>query len=47
MQAPQLRLDYITSTLQHDPTLSEGLGYVRAKYADLLPPVLAGLGDPG
>jgi hypothetical protein len=40
------RLDYVTSTLQHDPTLSEGLGYVRAKYADLLPPVLAGFADP-
>ncbi len=37
------RLEYITSALQHDPTLSEGLDYVREKYSDLLPPVLAGL----
>jgi hypothetical protein len=41
------RLDYLTSTLQHDPSLSEGLGYIRAKHADLLPSSLAGAATQG
>jgi len=39
------RLDFVTSALQHDPTISEGLEYVREKYADLLPPSFAELAD--
>lgn len=37
------RLDFVTSALEHDPTISEGLDYVRDKYADLLPSSLAQL----
>jgi hypothetical protein len=40
------RLDYITSTLQHDPSVSEGLSYVREKYSDMLPPSLADVAEP-
>jgi len=32
------RLDFVTSALEHDPSISEGLDYVREQYADLLPP---------
>jgi hypothetical protein len=35
------RLSYITSTLEHDPSVAEGLGYIKGKYADLLPSALA------
>lgn len=35
------RLNYITSTLEHDPSVAEGLGYIKGKYADLLPSALA------
>ncbi|WP_330251411.1 ATP-binding protein [Nocardia sp. NBC_00565] len=31
------RLDFVTSTLEHDPSITEGLQYVRAEYRDLLP----------
>lgn len=31
------RLDFMTSTLEHDPSISEGLEYVRHEYRDLLP----------
>jgi hypothetical protein len=33
------RLDFVTRTLEHDPSISEGLGYVREQYADFLPQV--------
>jgi Histidine kinase-, DNA gyrase B-, and HSP90-like ATPase len=39
------RLDFVTSALEHDPTISEGLDYVRQQYADLLPSSLAGLAE--
>lgn len=41
------RLDFVTSALEHDPTISEGLDYVREKYADLLPASFAELADLG
>jgi len=41
------RLDFVTSALEHDPTISEGLAYVREKYADLLPPSFAVLANSG
>lgn len=31
------RFEFITSTLEHDPSIAEGLNYVRQEYADLLP----------
>ncbi|HET8684859.1 MAG TPA: ATP-binding protein [Micromonosporaceae bacterium] len=31
------RLDFVTSALEHDPSITEGLDYVRARYSDLLP----------
>jgi hypothetical protein len=37
----QRRLSFMTSNLEHDPTLEEGLGHIREHYADLLPPDLA------
>jgi hypothetical protein len=39
------RLDFVTSALEHDPTISEGLDYVREKYADMLPVSFAHLAD--
>ena len=30
----------MTSNLEHDPTLQEGLGHIREQYADLLPTAL-------
>ena len=35
------RLDFVTRTLEHDPSISEGLGYVREQYADFLPQLKA------
>lgn len=34
------RLDFITSALDHDPSISEGLDYIRQEYSDLLPSTL-------
>ena len=34
------RLAFMTSNLEHDPTLQEGLGHIREQYADLLPTAL-------
>lgn len=31
------RLDFVTSALEHDPTISEGLDYARETYSGLLP----------
>jgi len=31
------RLAFVTRNLEHDPTLEEGLGHIRAQYAELLP----------
>ena len=31
------RLDFMTSALEHDPSIAEGLEYVRQEYRDLLP----------
>jgi hypothetical protein len=31
------RLDFMASALEHDPSIAEGLGYVRREYRDLLP----------
>jgi Histidine kinase-, DNA gyrase B-, and HSP90-like ATPase len=36
------RLDFLTSVMRHDPSLKEGLDYVRDRYADILP---EGIGD--
>jgi hypothetical protein len=41
------RLDFVTSVLQHDPTISEGLSYVREQYGDLLPPTLVDTTNDG
>lgn len=35
------RLDFITAALEHDPSIIEGLDYVREEYKDLLPPSMA------
>ncbi len=35
------RLEFVTSALVHDPSISEGLDYVREQYANLLPVALA------
>lgn len=32
------RLAFMTTNLEHDPTLEEGLGHIREHYRDLLPP---------
>lgn len=32
------RLDFLTSAMKHDPSLREGLDYVKRRYADVLPP---------
>lgn len=32
------RLDFVASVLQHDPSIADGLEFVREKHADLLPP---------
>jgi hypothetical protein len=37
------RLDFVTSALEHDPSITEGLQYVRQEYRELLP---ASLLDP-
>jgi len=34
------RLEFVTSALEHDPSLTEGLEYVREEYSDLLPAAL-------
>lgn len=31
------RLDFLTRSLEHDPSVTEGLNYVREQYRDLLP----------
>ena len=31
------RLEFMTNTLEHDPSITEGLQYVRSEYEDLLP----------
>ncbi|HEX3784267.1 MAG TPA: ATP-binding protein [Pseudonocardiaceae bacterium] len=31
------RLDFVTSALEHDPSITEGLDYVRQEYQNLLP----------
>lgn len=31
------RLEFVTSSLEHDPSIGEGLDYVREEYNDLLP----------
>ena len=35
------RLHFMTSNLEHDPTLEESLGHIREQYADLLPTELS------
>jgi hypothetical protein len=32
------RLEFVTSSLEHDPSLPEGLAFLREQYSDLLPP---------
>jgi hypothetical protein len=40
------RLDFVTSVLEHDPSLSEGLRYIQTEYKDFLPDdVGATIGD--
>lgn len=41
----QRRLEFVTSALEHDPSITEGLEHVRQQYRDLLPPSLAGRPD--
>ena len=36
------RLEFVTDSLEHDPSISEGLQYVREEYQDLLPTALQG-----
>lgn len=31
------RLEFMTNALEHDPSIAEGLQYVRSEYEDLLP----------
>jgi hypothetical protein len=31
------RLEFMTNALEHDPSITEGLQYVRSEYEDLLP----------
>lgn len=33
------RLEFVTSALEHDPSLPEGLAFLREQYSDLLPPI--------
>ncbi len=35
------RLEFVTSALEHDPSLPEGLAFLREQYSDLLPPAEA------
>lgn len=34
------RLRFMTSNLEHDPSLEDGLNHIRQQYADLLPEAL-------
>jgi hypothetical protein len=38
------RLDFVTTALEHDPSVSAGLDFVRQEYKDLLPAALAAPG---
>lgn len=40
------RLDFMTSALEHDPSITESLDYMRQEYQDLLPEALLGEGEP-
>ena len=40
------RLEFMTSALEHDPSITEGLEHVREKYRDLLPASLLPQSDP-
>lgn len=40
------RLDFMTSIMDHDPSLAEGLSYVRDRYGDLLPKSLTNTRPP-
>ena len=31
------RLEFVTSSLEHDPSISEGMAFLREQYAELLP----------
>lgn len=37
----QRRLRFVADALEHDPTLAEGLGYIREQYRELLPLALS------
>lgn len=39
------RLDFMTNALEHDPSITEGLQYVRTEYEDLLPEVLRAVAE--
>jgi len=39
------RLDFVSTALEHDPSIAEGLNHVREQYADLLPDSLIELGS--
>jgi Histidine kinase-, DNA gyrase B-, and HSP90-like ATPase len=39
------RLDFMTSVLQHNPSIAEGLEFVRERYSDVLPDSLANPDD--
>lgn len=35
------RLDFVTSSLELDPSLAEGLAFIREEYAEMIPEGLA------
>lgn len=37
----QRRLEFVTTALKHDPSITDGLDYVRQEFRDLLPAVIA------
>ncbi|PZS17608.1 MAG: histidine kinase [Pseudonocardiales bacterium] len=39
------RLRFMTSNLEHDPSLEDGLNHIRQQYADLLPTTMADRGE--
>lgn len=41
------RLAFMTSALEHDPSITEGLDYVRSRYSDMLPATMTNPGQRG
>ncbi len=40
-------LDFVTSSLEFDPSLAEGLLFIREEYAEMIPQGLAADEEPG